>query len=247
MKLHAMRFTIRQLLSMGAIVLGLTAQALAQGPPANNPGQPFAELQALIGILNDKVDGLEGKIDDLQNDVDNLSTEVDLRGVTQNWDKKLDSTNGEANGCNSDRFTCLWPDETGEPTAVRDNETGLVWERNPDTQSRIWGFAISHCSGQVVGGRRGWSLPMREQLATLADSRNSDPALPTGHPFLNVQSVYHWSASTHVMGPTRAWGVFFSGGQVGFRDKVDSALVWCVRGGQAYDGQDVREVIEALP
>jgi len=35
-----------------------------------------------------------------------------------------------------------------------------------------------------------------EQLASLADDGNGDPALPTGHPFLNVQSAVYWSATS---------------------------------------------------
>jgi hypothetical protein len=123
----------------------------AQGPPISNPGQPFAEILAQIGILNDKLNEL-------------LAKDVDLRGVAQNWDKKLDSTNGDANGCNSERFTCLWPiPEFPDGTAVRDNETGLVWERSPAIPSKInWHEAIRHCANLVVANRKGWALPLRE-------------------------------------------------------------------------------------
>ncbi len=216
--------------SVGLLVLGLAGPALGQAPP---PAGPVEDLQATLGIILDRLDDLEGKID-------NQST--DLRGVTQNWDKKLDSTNGDANGCNSDRFTCLFGD-----TVVRDNETGNVWDRDPDTNDRIWTRAISHCANREVGGRKGWSLPMREQLATLVDTSNSDPALPTGHPFLNVQSALYWSASTNANGPAFAWSVNFVNGFVSFFTKGSSRLAWCVRGGQAYDGQGVQEVIDALP
>ena len=37
-------------------------------------------------------------------------------------------------------------------------------------------------------------------------------------------------------------------GSVGASSKGDlSRHSWCVRGGQVYDGQDVKEVIDALP
>jgi hypothetical protein len=48
------------------------------------------------------------------------SSPSDLSGVTQNWDKKLP---------NEARFTIL-ADFNNQ--AVRDNETGLVWERSPN-------------------------------------------------------------------------------------------------------------------
>jgi len=191
--------------------------------------------------LIDRLEAIEAKID-------NQST--DLRGVTQNWDKKLDATNGDANGCNSNRFTCLWGD-----TAVRDNETGLVWDRDPDTNTRNWYVAISsHCGNREVGGRKGWSVPMREQLATLVDltgtgvDGNGDPLkLPDGNPFLNVQSASYWSATTAAANPSLALVVDFGNGVVSNGIKGNGRHAWCVRGGQAYDGQDVQQVIDALP
>ncbi len=199
------------------------------------------QLKALILMLKDQVDMVKDQLD-------NVSVSVDLRGVTQNWDKKLDSTNGEANGCNSDRFTCLWPDGDGQPTAVRDNETGLVWEQSPDPNPQAnWQEAIRHCAGREVAGRKGWSLPMREQLASLVDTTsqsctNDNICLPDGHPFdpAGVQSAFYWSASSDALLPTNAWFVLVVSGNVRTSNKGNGILhAWCVRGGQVYDGQDV--------
>ena len=216
--------SIVRILGVFALVLGLSGPALAQnGPPGNNPGQPFDEILAQIAILNDKLNELLDK------------SEGGLRGVTQNWDKQLDATNGDGNGCNSDRFTCLFGD-----TVVRDNETGLVWDRDPDTGTRSWTGDIGHCAQREVGGRKGWSLPMREQLASLVDDDNNDPALPTDHPFLSVQSANYWSASTDATNPADAWLVNFGNGGVFDSNKFNNRPAWCVRGGQTYDGQDVQ-------
>ncbi len=106
----AMTQSIMGVLSGTALVLGLSGAALGQGAPP--PAGPVQDIQATLGIILDRLDDLEGKID---------TQATDLQGVTQNWDKKLDATNGEADGCNSDRFTCLFGD-----TVVRDNETGVV-------------------------------------------------------------------------------------------------------------------------
>ena len=194
-------------------------------------GNPFDKIMGQLDDLNDKLDEL-------------LANDVDLRGVKQNWDKKLDSTNGDTNGCNSDRFTCLWGD-----TVVRDNETGLVWEQSPDPNPQFnWQGAISHCANREVGGRKGWSLPTREQLASLVDDDNS-PALPTDHPFDLDAVANYWSATTDALNPSFTWFVDFTNGFV-FplnKDGIFKDRAWCVRGGQSYDGQDVLKVLEVLP
>ncbi len=217
---------------MGGLMLmgGFAGSALAT-PPED---VPFWN-----DILN-RLNTIEGKVDNIETKIDNQTT--DLRGVRQNWDKNLDSTDGDpATGCNSTRFTCLWNN-----TVVRDNETGAVWDRNPSIAPSSWNNAIGHCANREVEGRKGFHLPTREQLATLVASSNN-PALPTGHPFQNVQSAGYLSATTLADNPTVVWIVNFANGNV--EDTIGKSTgryVWCVRGGQSYDGQDVREVIQRI-
>jgi hypothetical protein len=157
---------------------------------------------------------------------------------TLRWDRILDASNGDAEGCNSDRFKCIFP-TAANPTgaAVLDNETGLVWERSPEPTTQInWQGAITHCAQREVGGRLGWELPLRNQLASLVDPSNSDLSLPTGHAFQNVPSGLYWSATTNVGNPTGAWVVVFINGNVGTISKANDVFVWCVRGGQSFDG-----------
>lgn len=162
-----------------------------------------------------------------------------LRGVTQNWDKKLKSTNGDTNGCNSDRFTCIFPDATfPDGAAVRDNETGLVWERSPDGESINWYEAIRHCANLVVSDRKGWALPLKEQLGSLVDTSGT-MALPSAHPFLNVIGISFYAATTDAERPSDVWGLEFdpwSNGRLGGIGKAVGAYAWCVRGGQRFDG-----------
>jgi hypothetical protein len=122
--------------------------------------------------------------------------------------------------------------------AVLDKETGLVWEKSPSTSTYTWISAINYCANLNVGGRKGWHLPTVEQLASLVDnSVSGSPKLPTGHPFLNVQSFYYWSATTYANDATVAWYVNFTNGFVGLSIKTNDYYAWCVRGGQSHDGQ----------
>ena len=116
--------------------------------------------------------------------------------------------------------------------AVLDKNTGLVWERSPAAAATSWESARS-CINKNVGGQKGWRLPAIAELASLIDPAvpSPGPTLPPAHPFLSVQSVFFWSASTLAGFPTVAWGVNFSNGGVGAGRVADGHLVWCVRGG----------------
>lgn len=154
---------IRAVMFVGlVVVIGLT-------------GPAFAKDRNVVLQL----DEILGRLDQIEAKIDNQSSE--LQGVTQNWDKKLDATNGDVNGCNSDRFTCLFED-----TVVRDNETGLVWEKSPSSDTSTWLLAMVGSVLKNGGGRFGWQVPTVQQLYSLKDFTQTPVALPAGHPFLNV-------------------------------------------------------------
>jgi len=117
--------------------------------------------------------------------------------------------------------------------AVRDNETGLVWEQSPATIILTWSDARFLCT-RTIGGRKGWRLPSVHELASLVDPTQSNPALSPGHPFSNVQSAGYWSATTDAVDPTFAWFVNFVGDVNDF-SKTGTFHVWCVRGGMNAD------------
>jgi hypothetical protein len=123
---------------------------------------------------------------------------------------------------------------------VLDKETRLIWQRRPDTATTSdWGAAVTHCYQLEVGGRKGWRLPTIEELASLIDTTNSNPALPTNHPFSTVTSGFYWSATTCIAtGCTNhAWRIGIHDGAVGVETKTDADFrAWCVRGGFGYDG-----------
>ena len=123
--------------------------------------------------------------------------------------------------------------------AVLDKETGLVWERTPDTTKRNWFQAASNCYSKSVGNRKGWRLPAIEELESLMDPSvpYPGPTLPSGHPFAIVSSPNYWSSTTFAEFTTGAWFMSLEGGET-YDVKVSSNIeVWCVRGGHGHDGQ----------
>src|SRR5215510_5308346 len=140
---------------------------------------------------------------------------------TQSWDKVLPA---------SQRFVVL---AAFGNDAVLDKETGLVWEKSPQSAAVSASNARLTCANKAIGGRKGWRLPSLPELASLVDPSvtSPGPTLPSGHPFMGVQSANYWSASAHADNPTLIWGVGFNNGAVLGVSKAFDQRLWCVRGG----------------
>jgi len=90
---------------------------------------------------------------------------------------------------------------------------------------------------QQVGGRKGWRLPSVHEIASLVDPAKVNPALPTGHPFTNVQSSAYWSATTSAGSANDKWCMSFSSGtpfEGLFGAFNGTQFVWCVRSSQGH-------------
>ena len=150
----------------------------------------------------------------------------DLPGVTQGRDNAMPSTQ---------RFITL-PAFGNE--AVLDKQTGLIWEKSPQTTSAKWTLAHRACLEKSIGGQKGWRLPSLEELASLVDSSIAPPslALPPSHPFVAIQSAVYWSATRPGEDPKGAWGVHFGlGGGATFINWAHSVQAWCVHDGMNAD------------
>ena len=114
--------------------------------------------------------------------------------------------------------------------AVMDTKTGLVWEQTPDTFHGTWTEAAAHCLAKAVGGRRGWRIPTVQELSSLVDAEQKDPALPSGHPFSDVRSAIYWSGTPSATDDIVAWHVSFFSGEVVTDQKSQTRRAWCVLG-----------------
>ncbi|MEO5631447.1 MAG: DUF1566 domain-containing protein [Nitrospiraceae bacterium] len=127
--------------------------------------------------------------------------------------------------------------------AVRDNNTGLVWEQSPSTiplvtgtvpVKTMWIDARTQCLEKNVGGTRGWRLPSVVELASLIDPSLGKPFLPV-NVFTGVQLDTYWSATTNAaVNPGANSAKFllnFDDGKVSYLAPTGgSANFWCVRG-----------------
>jgi hypothetical protein len=124
---------------------------------------------------------------------------------------------------------------------VLDRLTYLMWTRDAYLPggTKLWQGALDFVAGlnsSAYGGYSDWRLPNLFELRSLQDYSQAYPALPSGHPFVNVPygSGYWTSDTTYGYAP-EAWTVWmegYMGGSFGINGKtVDDRWVWAVRGG----------------
>jgi hypothetical protein len=134
-----------------------------------------------------------------------------------------------------------WPDsrftDNGDGT-VSDMLTGLMWPKETPIQGvHNWYVALVDCSYLEFAGYSDWRIPNIMELLSLIDYSESFPALPSGHPFINIADTgYHWSStfSEECCDPDdQAWYVRLGTGLTGI-DETGQSLKYVlpVRGGQ---------------
>lgn len=142
-----------------------------------------------------------------------------------------------------------WPNprftDNGDGT-VTDNLTGLIWLKDANCSDlrfpppQEWYYALwiarelaSGACGLTDGSNAGdWRLPNVKELQSLIDFGNYNPALPSGHPFINVQSDNYWSSTSYTYFEADMWYVSLNTGYVGKIQYIHFNYVWPVRGGQ---------------
>ena len=136
---------------------------------------------------------------------------------------------------------------------VTDNLTGLVWLKDAECfgsvqwqegMDRIAHFNANpeaYACESYTATNADWRLPNRKELHSLTDYSQSNPALPSLHPFLNVQldPGYYWSSTTNAGTTHYAWEVYMSRGNVDASNKYSTPPIprylWPVRGGIAVE------------
>ena len=128
---------------------------------------------------------------------------------------------------------------------VTDNMTGLVWLKNMNCFGiQDWRSAVLAAKDLKEGdcgpnpdlvlsdgsSAGDWRLPTMNELCSLIDFSNRDPALPNGHLFSAAPSGYHWSATTLDYHSELVWIVYIESGTTCYEDvKNRAGYVWPVR------------------
>lgn len=124
---------------------------------------------------------------------------------------------------------------------VTDNLTGLIWLKNANAfGTQAWSDALEVCyslssgnAGLSDNSKTGdWRLPNLFELRSLMDYSQFDPALTSGHPFINVIPSLYWSSTTVPSAPNLARFVFVGVGPSVWDHKSVLMHVWPVQGGR---------------
>lgn len=182
-----------------------------------------------------------------------LPVRATTSGAAQIW--KTGQTTSYKSGDDGDLETGVsWPSPRfsnhGNGT-VTDNLTGLMWTKDANTPGpsacspatyRTWQEAVDHVAclnAHAYLGYTDWRLPNRKELLSLIDWSQYDPALPSGHPFDNVQDQGYWSSTAYANYTDNVWDVIIPHGRSFARARtVSTDCVWPVRAGMVPGAMD---------
>lgn len=112
-----------------------------------------------------------------------------------------------------------------ENEIVEDTVHNLIWTKDENSVLSSWESALDHCQNLEYGGYDDWRLPSINELASLIDYSQKDPASL----FPGISSTYFWSSTSSSYIPN-AWTVILSTGKIIYStDKTNTARVICVR------------------
>ncbi|MCK5853922.1 MAG: DUF1566 domain-containing protein [Sulfurovaceae bacterium] len=117
---------------------------------------------------------------------------------------------------------------------VTDSRTNLVWQdsyKNNDgvINRTTWEDALIYCQELRLTNNSDWRLPNMIELKSIKEINRLKPSINLI--FKNTVSSHYWSSTTPSSNTTDAWMVNFFNGHGSWKNKKNSSLVRCVRGG----------------
>ena len=130
-----------------------------------------------------------------------------------------------------------WPEPRFD---LRDDEatdrlTGLIWCRNANLAEFPLNWAdaldfVATMNREKRFGQRDWRMPNRRELRSLLSLQTKWPALPEGHPFVDVFNGWYWTSTSAAISPAHAWYVALDGARMFYGGKDQAFMLWPVRG-----------------
>lgn len=123
-----------------------------------------------------------------------------------------------------------------EGDIIHDQSTGLTWlkDANHFGAPTHWRNALDllkDMNHKDQPEQAAWRMPTILEFDSLLDLGEHSPALPAGHPFVNVRNHY-WSATTSRYDAGYAWALYMQDGILGVGYKtLPEFHLWPVKGG----------------
>lgn len=117
---------------------------------------------------------------------------------------------------------------TVQAEVVRDNKSGLTWQRGHSSAVAVWAAAGAYCGGLSLGGlSSGWRLPSAFELETLVDVRATDPAIDANaFPDTPIDAPYWSSTADAALPGASTWVLYLDKGTLHSRGRSDSDRYW---------------------
>jgi hypothetical protein len=112
---------------------------------------------------------------------------------------------------------------------VKDNLTGLTWQKVPNTNTLTWEQSLVYAEGLTLGGFSDWRLPNIKELESINDEKLINPSVSTTY-FSSIGVKNYWSSTSLPNQTTRAWYLSTQFGITTYELKTVAQSVICVRG-----------------
>ena len=176
----------------------------------------FLLMDQLYSIFTGKPSTLAGIVSKLKGDDTNKSKKEqnkENKTLAKSWNPKI--YRGKRSYSVNSKHT------------IKDNYTGLIWQREDDGTKRTWKEAINYCNNLSLAGLK-WRLPTQKELFYLTDISKYKPAIDTK--YFKVKNDFYWSSTPHKKYSSNAWGVNFGDGNDYWNYKKGRYYVLCVSG-----------------
>jgi len=111
---------------------------------------------------------------------------------------------------------------------VRDNYTGLIWQKSDDGKKRKHFYAKEYCQKLVLDGFKDWRLPTYNELYYLADRTKKNPSIDTAY-FKARADDWYWTSTKTSWDDQSAWVIRFFNGYGNDYDLTYGNYTRCVR------------------
>ena len=118
--------------------------------------------------------------------------------------------------------------DNGDGT-VKDNLTGLTWQKTPNTSTLTWEQALVYAEGLTLGSASDWRLPNIKELQSINDERLTAPSVNSTI-FSTIGIKNYWSSTSLPNQTTRAWYLSTQFGITTYDLKTNALYVIAVRG-----------------